>query len=401
MKKFFLILLVAALVGSFAFAEVMGAEAPTLSGSVTTTFGYDLDTETSGFHDSVSVNVTVPLASGGDTKAGMGDVYGEITITDAVISIDEDDGVFLADDLDVTAKIVAGNVWVGLNNPSFKINMVDQADDTDVNLIDLLNDGISVGYMTDAFSVSFLIASGNDGYLDDSDDYDDTAAAGSTWTDSTDEDDGTGNYTNNADNDYAFGATASIMAGPATVDLKFGYLADMYMGFGAKAVVVAGPATVTVPFDYIVNDATSENGMEVNPSVAMAIDGVGSISANLFYAMYDIATFVETEVNAGLTFTEGFNDMLVMTAKVAVTDITAEAGDMGWDVDVDTKYDMGGVAPYVNFGYGDDEVFDLSVGAVFATMIDMATVTLDYTNEDLTSAASEKGRVTLAVKVAY
>jgi hypothetical protein len=331
----------------------------------------------------------------------MGDVYGEITITDAVISIDEDDGVFLADDLDVTAKIVAGNVWVGLNNPSFKINMVDQADDTDVNLIDLLNDGISVGYMTDAFSVSFLIASGNDGYLDDSDDYDDTAAAGSTWTDSTDEDDGTGNYTNNADNDYAFGATASIMAGPATVDLKFGYLADMYMGFGAKAVVVAGPATVTVPFDYIVNDATSENGMEVNPSVAMAIDGVGSISANLFYAMYDIATFVETEVNAGLTFTEGFNDMLVMTAKVAVTDITAEAGDMGWDVDVDTKYDMGGVAPYVNFGYGDDEVFDLSVGAVFATMIDMATVTLDYTNEDLTSAASEKGRVTLAVKVAY
>ena len=49
MKKLFLMLLAIALVGSFAFAEVTGVEAPSVSGSITTTFGYNLAEKASGF----------------------------------------------------------------------------------------------------------------------------------------------------------------------------------------------------------------------------------------------------------------------------------------------------------------------------------------------------------------
>ncbi len=409
MKKIFLVLLIVALVGSFAFAEVTGIAAPTVTGDVTTTFGYDLDNEGSGFNNSSSVEVVVPLAGGSDTHAGSGDVYAEITIEDIEINLstdsdDWDEGAEVSYDADVSAKIIAGAIWVGLGCPDFAINMVDQEDDSDVNLEDFGDEGISIGYASDAFSASVLVSSINN-YMDASDDDETTTTEGTSWTDSDDEDNDTAPdpaTVANSDHDYVFGAAATVVAGPATVDVAFSMYPDTWMGFGLTAVVAAGPATVTVPFDYISNEVADASGMEANPSVAMAIDGVGSIAADLFYAAYtDIVGLPESEINFGLTFTEGFMDALTMVVEVEATDITEEAGDLGWNLDVDNSYDMGAVAPYLNFGYGSNEVFDVEVGAVFATAIDNATVTVDYTNEALAGDTTESGRITLEVAVVF
>ncbi|MBI9103183.1 MAG: hypothetical protein JEY99_12270 [Spirochaetales bacterium] len=400
MKKLFLVLIAVALVGSFAFAEVTGVDAPTISGSVTTTFGYDLDSEDVGFNNSTSVNVAIPLASGSDTHMGSGAAYGEISITDVDLSIDEDDGVELSSDLSVSAKIVVGAIEIGLNDPSFSFNNVDQDDDDDINMLDLNEDGISVGYVSDMATVKFMVASSSDGYQDDSDDDISAADTTTSWTDSNDDDAATDDFTDDAENTFAFGAVANVTAGPAVVDIQFGFLADMYMGFGATAVLTAGPATVTVPFDYVSDLANEESGMELDPSVSVMLDGVGTIAANFFFGSYaDVAAIAgDQEMTFGLTFTEGFSEELTMSVEAEVSGLASE-DDMGWAVDVDTAYAMGVAAPYVNFGYGSDEEFDLQIGSTLA-VIDNATVTLDYTNEGLT-VAKESGRVTLAVGVTY
>lgn len=403
MKKFFLILLVAALMGSFAFAEVTGVAAPSVSGSVTTTFGFDLDDSASGFLNESSVNVTLPLTAGGDSKAGSGDAYAEIAITDAAITVSEDDGLEIAPDLAVSAKLVFGNVWVGLNNPDFSFNAVAQADDDDANMTDLAGDGMSVGFMSDMFSVSLLVASVADGYLGDSDDVAaELAVEGSGLWDTTDDDAvDAEDYTANVDNEYAFGVNATVTAGPLTMPVWFSYLADVAMGFGAAPSVDLGMITLDIPVDYVTDLANDDNGFEVNPAVSVALDGVGTLSANLFYAMYDVVAIAfDEEINVGVGFVEGFDDALTMSVDFTLEDLTEAQGDMSWEVQVASSYDMGSVAPYLNFGYYSDGELDLSVGAVFATMIDMATVTLDYTNDGLLEL-QESGRVTLAVNVAY
>jgi hypothetical protein len=177
------------------------------------------------------------------------------------------------------------------------------------------------------------------------------------------------------------------------------------MGFGAAPSITAGIATIDIPMDYVSNLAAEEYGFEIDPSVAVALDGVGTITADLFFAKYDTANIGwDQEVNVGLTYEAGFMDALALTVEGEVTDITEEQGDLGWNVNVDAKYDMGTLAPYVVVDYGSNEDLDLSVGADLA-VIDMATVTLDYTNghvlDGATADSAEKGVITLAVAVEY
>jgi hypothetical protein len=115
-------------------------------------------------------------------------------------------------------------------------------------------------------------------------------------------------------------------------------------------------------------------------------------------------TFTETEE-------KGFVPNLAATVALGLVDMTdyLDAGtDMGWDVDADLSYNVDGLKPYVNFGYGSDEVFDLGLGVIMSaafTGLDNTTVTLDYTNEALTESVdadpTESGRVTVDVTVAF
>ena len=422
MKKFLLVFLALALVGTFAFAEVTGVDAPAVSGSVTTTFGYSLDNESSGFQNDASVDVVVPLAAGSDTHSGSGDVYASITVEDIDISLSTDDED-VSYDASVSAKIVMGDLYFGLGNPSLDFNNVDldndpqtDADDTDVNLdvnADAAGaDGVSIGYMTDAFSFEIGVASKHDAYLDDD------AATGviaeddaTDWLDSNETDAiADSAVVSNGDNEYVFGVNASVVAGPATVPVYFAYDAtytasDALMGFGAAPSIVAGDLTINIPVDYV--SVGSDYGLEAKPALSYAIAGVGTVAADFFYAKYDIAAYpaITNIMEAGVTFTEGFDDALAMVVDFDLTGLGADASEMGWNVNVDLSYDMGVAAPYVTVDYGDNEDLDLSVGAVFATLIDNASITLDYTNGHVldgdTADSALKGVVTAAITVAY
>jgi len=267
MKKTLFILLAFALVSSFAFAEVTGVSAPTLSGDVTATFGFDLNNNASGFVNDTSVNVVVPLAAGEDTHAGSGDVYAQITIDGIDLSTSTDDAAWTWD-ADVSAKLVMGSFWVGLNNPDLTFNMVNRDSDLQVDSVDddatvdvnadvSGTGGISFGFMNDMFSVSFMVASKLDYTTTDA-----VAAAAideaTSWLDSneTDQEDAVDPVAANVDNNYVFGANASVKAGPATIPVYFAYDAtfsgtDALMGVGVNPSLTVAGATVAVPVDYV------------------------------------------------------------------------------------------------------------------------------------------------------
>jgi hypothetical protein len=429
MKKFFLILMAVALVGSFAFAEVTGVDAPTLTGDVTTTFGYDLDNEGVGFKNESNVSVTVPLAAGSDTHAGSGGIYAEITIEDIDISFDTDsddwdEGAEVSYDADISAKIVAGALWVGLGNPDMDFNNVDldrdvQTDaddgdvDVDVNAAMGGEDGIEIGYATDAFSFAFQVASKYDAYEEDSA----LVAAeddSTSWIDSNETDDiNDGALVANDGPDFVFGVQASVTAGPATIPVSFAFDAeDEVVAVGAAPSIAAGAFTLDIPVDYV--KVADEYGFEMQPALGYEVAGVGTFTADFLFASYDIdatadaeagvdVTVVEQIMELGVVYEAGFMDALSLTVDFDLTGLDADS-DIGWNVNFDTKYDMGTVAPYLTVDYGDNEDLDLSVGADLA-VIDNATVTLDYTNghvlDGATADSAEKGVITLAVAVEY
>jgi len=143
------------------------------------------------------------------------------------------------------------------------------------------------------------------------------------------------------------------------------------------------------------------NGLEADPSVSYALDGVGTFTADFEYLKYTNIPFAADAMNVNFTYAEGLTDMVTSTLAVGLTGLES-GGTLGWTVDMDNTINLDGMAPYVNFGYGDDSVLDLQVGIALTSLIDMATVTIDYTSDDLTtSGAIDKGVVTAAVKVAY
>jgi len=438
MKKSLLVLLAIALVGSFAFAEITGVGAPTVSGSVTTTYGYDLDTEATGFKNDSSLSLILPLLDGSAVKGGSDKYYGEITVDgigwqlnqDGFYDVDEDDDATNTSVLDasISAKLVLDKIYIKLGNPGYGMNNVDvPATSTyslDANLFkqgtldDEFKDGIAVGYASDLFSLELKVSSKEDAYMGPSDNTTDSDPAdyhGFFFNDMDTDDENT--YTANTANEYAFGAALTInpiegVSVPVSFfyDGEYGTLNVVLMGVGANPTVTMGALSLAVPVDYVSADEVT--GLEIGPNVTYELIPGGTNANLLFiYGSYDdtlatnavghlVFTFTETETN-------GFVDNLY--AKLAVTlkdmmDYKDLGGDMYWAVDADFSYNMNGLKPYLNCGYGSDEVFDLGVGVILGadfTGLDNTTITLDYTNEALTGDATESGRITLAAKVAF
>jgi len=335
-------------------------------------------------------------------------------------------------DASISAKLVLDKLYIKLGNPGYGMNNVDvPATSTyslDANLFkegtldDEFTNGIAVGYASDLFSLEVKVSTKEDGFMDDSDDTTDSDPLDYEGffindMDTDDEND----YEPNIGNEYVFGAALTInpMEG-ISVPLSFFYDGEysspnvVLMGFGANPTVKMGALSLAVPVDYVSADEVT--GLEIGPNVTYELIPGGTNANLLFiYGSYDdtlaanavghlVFTFTETETN-------GFVDNLY--AKLAVTlkdmmDYLDTGADMYWAVDADLSYNLNGLKPYLNCGYGSDEVFDLGVGVILGadfTGLDNTTITLDYTNEALTESASgadtEKGRITLAATVAF
>src|SRR6056297_2265168 len=128
MRKALLVFaLVAFLATGTVFAELTGVGEPTVSGSVSTTFGYDLDNEGHGIANDASLTLTLPLLDGTMTKGGDEGMYGEITVKEIgfqlregeFYDVEEDDTSTDASILaaSLSAKLVLNDLFVGLGNP--------------------------------------------------------------------------------------------------------------------------------------------------------------------------------------------------------------------------------------------------------------------------------------------
>jgi hypothetical protein len=121
MKKVALSLLAFALVGAGAFADAAAdvVKAPvtfSLNAEGSASFGYDLDTGIHGFTQAVTSKVTLWFLNGSTTNTGAGDIHGSITAADVKYGTDDNSTVPALSFGDVTAKIVAGDLYVKLSS---------------------------------------------------------------------------------------------------------------------------------------------------------------------------------------------------------------------------------------------------------------------------------------------
>jgi hypothetical protein len=466
MRKALLVFaLVAFLATGTVFAELTGVGEPTVSGSVTTQYGYDFDSESHGFYNDSSLTLTLPLLDGSTTKGGDDGMYGEITVdgigwqlnNDGFYDVDEDADAADTSALDasISAKLVINDLYVDLGAPDFDINNVDVSDDYIVDANFWTDDspalmGVAVGFMNELVTVEARIANRNDGFKDDSDDDVELVDVYGTGFSNDLSDGGYDDFTGNTAG-YILGAAVTLNPAegitiPVVFSIDMTASQDSYFALGAAPSLTMGMLTVDLPIDYVSIDPMS--GFEVGPSVSYCLTEAGgsNVALGFVYGSYSDVTVTyeyfndlndngvndnlgpgtgesviinDTIENAvadlSVTFTEteekGFVPNLAATVALGLVDMTdyLNAGtDMGWDVDADLSYNVDGLKPYVNFGYGSDEVLDLGVGAILSadfTGLDNTTVTLDYTNEALTESVNadptENGRVTVDVTVAF
>ena len=384
MKKALVILLAIFMVGA-AFAE--DVVTPSVSGSASVTWGYDLQTEGSGFSNANDVVVTFPMASkGSQTKGGDG-MYGEITVsnfgfklqqtgeTPVFVDIDGDNGFA------VSAKIwLAPEVFnVGIySKPSTEVKYAEivGAAGSDLTVANASsNGGISLNYLSDMVKLSGLVVS----------------KSGSE--DST-------------DNEYA--AKGWLRVKPVDMfELEGAYVfnknlaaANAEHDAGVKAVLNVAPVKLTL-------------GSDMNIAPAFAYDFRADLDvtivekAAILGAKYWTNQFEVMNASVELTGEAG---IATYGVKAGLDDLT---GTLAWNVAARLGLTLAEDLKFAaNFGYKSDETYDLvynsDYSAISLTMgpkfhsIDNTTFTLKYADlAGASSGVSDKGEITIAAKVSF
>lgn len=440
MKRTLLIFLALALVSTFAFAEAMAGGEASISGSVSLTAGYDLDSEGYGFQNDTDIQVVLPILGGDGGASGDDGVYAEITIDNinwewnldegGLYDTDEDDGDVLTADIEATLHF--NNLYLGLGSPDFEMNNVDVSDDYLVDAwADALDNGggFTFGFKNDMIDIALMVASEKDGYMDDTDDGNDaldSVDSHTYWNNDNDDDDDTDDFTSNEDGDMIFGVMATINAAEGvTIPLSFFYDAannssqEDIIAFGMAPSIVMGDLTFDLPVDYV-NIGDYGSGFELEPAVGYTVMEGFNVAARFLYGSYtDVTAAAITDVgnleladsdpvtytsegdigydvkNAvaefGITLTDssafvpGLEWMLDISMVDMMDYMDQDADGIALDVVLETSYMMGGMKPYLNidYGFGDAEM-ELGLGVVFDadfTGIDNTVITLDYMND--------------------
>lgn len=422
MKKLALMLVVLMALGGAVFAEVTAEIGDvTVSGSVETTVGYDLQNEIWGMDGASDINVQVPFITG-DAGAAAGDeLYGEITLSGVGLKWDETDqwvdGDYDGTDFatDISAKIVMGSLFVGLNAAGFNANNAVGTAALDINADDdwlsLGGDGsLVLGY--DDGSISFGLELAPKGGITRG-----SAATAEgpflTWaTGYTASEDAVG-ADQNTTGQIVIGADVSIAAGPLTLPINFvmdsEYVTDTQLiVLGAAPAIASGDITVDLPLDFIMMGDNS--GFDIAPSLSYALNADGSsLGVTAYYYSLTVSDVTGDYAQAGLTVTEplsgGFADGIGADLAVDLTGLTSDV--LGWDVSLGLDVLLAeDVTLYLDPAYGSDELFDFGAGLILgagATGIDNTTITLDYGSACFSDidASSDNGIVKATVAIAF
>ena len=380
MKKIALVLAVLLVVSGAAFAEVVVGGEATVAGEVSTTIGMDLESNVWGMDAGSSITLSIPLAAGSAGASGDDAAYGEIMLDGVVVNVFSDAFDGDNDGGTLSAKIVFGDMYVGLNWGGYNNNYAAGTADFDVNLssdwyaVPAYGD-LAFGFNNGMIGVELEVAAKN-GL---------TRAAGATanedfvgaWDGETAEaaatattQDGVNGLVFSADLEYV----SDVVTIPvyATIDPDWG--GELLLGVSTDIAVAAGGLTIALPADFVMIGAA--NGFDVAPAVSYAISDAISVGADAYYYMHD----TDTLMNAGVDFAGAFGDL---TTDLAF-DLSDLTGTLGWGVDLGLGYAVAdGISVSVDTGYDSDSDFDVAAGLVFgaaATGIDNTVIAVDYAN---------------------
>lgn len=410
MKKIALVLAVLLVVGGAAFAEVMVGGEATVAGSVTTTIGMDLDSRVWGADAGSSTTLTIPLANGSDGVSGDDAMYGEISLSDVAVNLS---GIDLdADDNSsgtLAAKVVAGDIYVGLNSVGFNNNYAAGGADYDVNLdddwYDVVKGNLAFGFNNGMIGIEVGVGAKSGliraAAITDNEDFvgawdGETAAADATATSQ-----GATGLVLSVDAKYV----SDMITFPVYMTIDPVYATDTVL-FAASInpTVVVGPVTITVPADFVM--IGTDKGFDVAPALTYAImEGLALTADGYIY------NHVDTMYAADLGFkiaTDGQVAGLTASVDVDLTNVTV---DLGWGFDVAVGYAIAdGLTVNVAPGFDSTDDLDLAgslvLGSAF-TGIDNTSFTLDYSSacfdvvEGYGAGASAAGILSLATSISF
>ena len=420
MKKIALVLAVLLVVGGAAFAEVMVGGEATVSGSVSTTLGMDLQSGVWGADADSSISISIPLANGTDGVAGDDDMYGEIMLTGVSVNInalgDTDDAYGYDEDNDfgdLAARIVAGDIYVGLNWGGYNNNYASVDSDYDINLDDDWYTAnpygdLAFGFSNGMFAVELEVAA-KSGITRADDETDEVTIADWTvgYTASAD-----ATATTQADTGLVFSVdveyTSDMITFPVYVTLDPEYAADtMLLGVSVNPSVAVGAFSMTAPVDFVM--IGDESGFDAAPTVSYMVTDAVTLGADAYYYNYvDNMSFLDAGVTVS---TDGLVSGLTASVDVCLSDVMSDVtgAELGWGVDLAVGYALAdGLTLSLAPGYDSTDDLDiagsLSFGSAF-TGIDNTCIVLDYASGcyDLTDGAADvdAGVVSLATTISF
>jgi len=384
-----------------------------VTGTASVTFGFDLDNSTTGFSNTSDASFTLSLlaADGTDTHAGTGAAYGSITIsniefywtdTTAPIAIPvgggtDTNGPTAAGpaDADIVAKIIVTPFEIGVfSAPGMSFENLDAIENADF-------DDTVVDIETD---VTF----GGSGFTKDQGTYISVAFAPLTLTAKVVSN---GDWTANANNEYAFGVDAVVDLKPLTLTLGLSedIVAPANMGFFAKVAVDAAPIVAWV-------------GFEGASATALTYAAGGGLTFTLMADTTLAASFLYGDTYGGadvkVVFTEpgdaGLVPMLDDSLTVYVLDIANAAvpalameyeviNTLGYKVALNADQS---VRPYATVTYGTNNatptasIFTAEAG-VEMKLFPLTTLTAKYVSGNLVADPMVLGSIQFVASVAY
>jgi len=412
MKKVALSLLAFALVGAGAFADAAAdvVKAPvtfSLDVNGSAAFGTDLDTSAVGFQNGHAAAITLWFLNGSSEKTGDGQPHGYIKVADVKLGTDDAAAVPVFSIGDVTAKIVAGDLYIKLytvTDPSVGYAF-DADNDNGGNTADDTYKTISTKYGATATewnfanisSFSTIISTGGIevGYTIPS-------VVGLTF--------GAGSATDwssNTTGDFEGSAEASILA-VDKLTLKF----KGYAGSNADVITTAAGASlgydlgVIAPFadvNYNVKTSkyTSDFGAKAPLADGVLLTAVGTYDSdaviNALVTLGVAADKVAGPLNANLGVQ--LLDVTKAAAANTVTEILAKVGFKASDV----LAIHGTIDTYNLVSSTDSSLF--AKADVEFTGISLTTIGVYFDSSDLGAAkatgTSKLGQVKLQAKVTY
>jgi hypothetical protein len=369
MKKLALIL-VALLAFGTVFAED-GVVDFSVSGDANLSWGYNLNSNTHGFSNGFNASLEITFVSEASVEAGGEGFYGEIKLSDFKAE------AFTITAPTVSAKLTDGTVYATVYGvPSTSQSFASWT---------LIDGTTEVDTAKPATSGTFGTTLGvnMEGILSDlgfkvlsADDWD-----------------------GNVNNDYYFGAVASLVLVEdlATLD------ADAFFdaaGFGGVAVKLSGSVDMlgySLAADYTDN---VDLGVGVDYTLFEDEDDNTSAVAADLYAEADFA-----DLYAKVSFNDyetGLVNNLSTSNTFQLDNLLEASGTLAWAFDSDNYFLAAPGLKFIgNFGLGSDEVIDIEAGVELGadfTTINNTTITAKYITTDV---ETDNGKAFIEFKIAY